>query len=90
MHITFERGVGNSRPARDRRFYSAKNPDFYQISKERQVLDILRNVTTMPPNRVRGVSFTAGGDSYAGLFDGTERVLSWDNIVWTNREVLLP
>ena len=44
----------------------------------------------MPPNRVRGVSFTAGGDSYAGLFDGTERVLSWDNIVWTNREVLLP
>ena len=90
MHITFERGVGNSRPARETRFYSAKNPDFYQISRQRQVLDILRNVTTSPPDRVRDFSFTAGGGSYAGLFDGTERALSWDNIVWLNREVLLP
>ena len=90
MHITFERGVGNSRPARDVRFYSAKNPDFYQISRQRQVLDILRNVTMNPPDRVRAFSFTAGGGSYAGLFDGTERALSWDNIVWLNREVLLP
>ena len=90
MHITFERGVGNSRPARDRLFYSAKNPDFYQISRSRQVLDILRNVTTTPRDRVREFSFTAGGGSYAGLFDGTERLLSWDNIVWLNQEVLLP
>ena len=90
MHITFERGVANSRPARDRRFYSAKNPDFYQISRERQVLDVMRNVTTNPTDRVREFSFTAGGGSYAGLFDGTERALSWDNIVWLNREVLLP
>jgi hypothetical protein len=90
MHITFERGVGNRRAARDTRFYSAKNPDFYQISRQQQVLDILRNVTTTPPDRVRNFSFTAGGGSYAGLFDGTERVLSWDNIVWLNREVLLP
>jgi hypothetical protein len=90
MHITFERGVGNSRPARDRRFYSAKNPDFYRISRDRQVLDVMRNVTTNPPDRVREFSFTAGGGGYAGLFDGTERALSWDNIVWLNREVFLP
>ena len=89
MHITFERGVGRRRPARDTRFYSAKDPDFFQISRQQQVLDILRNVTTTPPDRVRDFSFTAGGGSYAGLFDGSERVLSWDNIVWLNREVLI-
>ena len=89
MHITFERGVGRRRPARDTRFYSAKDPDFFQISRQQQVLDILRNVTTIPPDRVRNFSFTAGGSSYAGLFDGSERVLSWDNIVWLNREVLI-
>ena len=90
MNITFERGLRNSRPASDTRFHSAKNPDFYQISRAQQVLDILRNVTTTPPDRVREFSFTAGGGSYSGLFDGTERTLSWDNIVWLNQEVLLP
>lgn len=90
MHITFERGVGNRRPARDTRFYSAENPDFFQISRQQQVLDILKNVTTTPTDRVRSFSVTFGGGSYAGLFDGTERVLSWDNIVWLNREVLRP
>jgi hypothetical protein len=24
------------------------------------------------------------------LFDGTQKVLSWDNILWINRSVLLP
>ena len=90
MHITFERGVGSRGPARDTRFYSAKDPTYFQVSRQQQVLDILRNVTTTPPDRVRDFSFTAGGGSYAGLFDGTETVLSWDNIVWLNRDVILP
>jgi hypothetical protein len=54
------------------------------------VLDILRNVTTTPPDRVKEFSFKAGGGSYAKLFDGTERLLSWDNILWINRLVQLP
>lgn len=90
MHITFERGVANRGQAREVRFYSAKSPGTYEISRQRQVLDILRNVTTDPPDRVRSFSFTSGGGSYAALFDGTERVLSWDNIVWLDREVLRP
>lgn len=90
MHITFERGVGNRRPPRDTRFYSAENPDFFQISRQQQVLDILKNETTNPRDRVRSFSITLGGGRYAQLFDGTERVLSWDNIVWLNREVFLP
>ena len=90
MHITFERGVANRGAVRDTRFHSAKDPNKYEISRQQQVLDILRNVTTNPPDRVRSFSFTGGGGSYAALFDGTERVLSWDNILWLDREVLRP
>jgi hypothetical protein len=90
MHIKFERGVGNKTNPADTRFYSAKNPNVYQISRQEQVLDILRNVTTTPPDRVKEFSFKAGGGSYAKLFDGTEKLLSWDNILWINRLVQLP
>lgn len=90
MRIKFERGVGNKGNAADAKFYSAKNPAFYQISHQEQVLDILRNVTTNPPDRVKEFSFKAGGGSYSELFDGSEKMLSWDNIVWLNRSVLVP
>jgi hypothetical protein len=90
MHIKYERGLGNKANPADTKFYSAQNPSFYQISRQEQVLDILRNVTTTPPDRVREFSFKASGGSYAKLFDGSERLLSWDNILWINRSVLLP
>ncbi len=90
MHIKYERGLGNKGNLADTKFYSAQNPSFYQISRQEQVLDILRNVTTTPPDRVREFSFKASGGSYAKLFDGSERLLSWDNILWINRSVLLP
>jgi len=90
MHIKYERGVANKGNPAEVKFYSAKNPSFYQISRQEQVLDILRNVTTTPPDRVKEFSFKASGGSYAKLFDGTEKVLSWDNILWINRSVLLP
>jgi hypothetical protein len=90
MHVTYERGSGNRGKAADTRFYSAKNPAFYQISRQEQVLDILRNGTTNPPDRVKSYSLTLSGGSYAKLFDGTQKVLSWDNILWINRTVLVP
>jgi hypothetical protein len=90
LHIKYERGMGNKGNPSDTKFYSAKNPSFYQISKQEQVLDILRNVTTTPPDRVKEFSFKASGGSYAKLFDGTEKPLSWDNILWLNRSVSLP
>ena len=90
LHIKYERGVGNRAAPAEVKFYSAKNPSFYQISRQEQVLDILRNATTNPPDRVTDFSFKASGGSYTKLFDGTEKVLSWDNIVWINRSVLLP
>ena len=90
LHIKYERGAGNKGNPTDTKFYSAKNPSFYQISRQEQVLDIVRNATTAPPDRVKEFSFKASGGSYAKLFDGTEKVLSWDNILWNNRSVLLP
>jgi hypothetical protein len=90
MHITFEKGVGNKGNPNETRFYSAKNPSVFQISRQEQVLDILRNVTTTPRDRVKEFSFKASGGSYARLFDGTEKVVSWDNILWINRTVLVP
>ncbi len=90
MRIRFERRAANKGNPSDIKFYSAKTPSFYQISHQEQVLDILRNATTNPPDRVKEFSFKAGGGSYAKLFDGTEKLLSWDNIVWLNRSVLLP
>jgi len=90
MHIKYERGVANKGNANDTKFYSAKTPSFFQISHQEQVLDILRNTTTNPPDRVKEFSFKGSGGSYAKLFDGTEKVLSWDNILWINRTVSVP
>ena len=90
MRITYERGAGNRGNPGEVRFYSAKNPAFYQISRQEQALDILRNATTNPPDRVKEFSFKGSGGSYATLFDGSERLLSWDNIIWINRSVLVP
>ena len=90
MHISYQRGTAAKRNTADTKFYSAKNPAFYQISRQEQVLDIMRNVTTTPPDHVKSFSFKGGGGSYAKLFDGTEKVLSWDNVLWLNRTVLLP
>jgi hypothetical protein len=63
--IKYERGAANKGNPSDTKFYSAKSPSFYQISRQEQVLDILRNVTTTPPDRVREFSFKALGGSYA-------------------------
>ena len=49
LHITYQRGVANKRNMADTKYYSAKMPTFYQISRQEQVLDILRNVTTRSP-----------------------------------------
>lgn len=90
LHVKFERGSGNRGNPSDTKFYSAKTPSFFQISHQEQVLDILRNVTTTPADRVKEFSFKASGGGYAKLFDGTEKVLSWDNIMWILRSVSVP
>jgi hypothetical protein len=90
LHITYERGVANKRNMADTKYYSAKTPAFYQISRQEQVLDIMRNVTTKPEDHVGKFSFKATGGSYAKLFEGNVTVLSWDNVLWLNRSILAP
>ncbi len=90
MHIKYERGVGNKGNPAEVRYYSTKDPSFYQIARQEQVLDILRNVTTTPPDRVKAFSFKARGGSYAKLFDGSEKLLSWDKILWINSTISQP
>ena len=90
MSIKYERGAAARRPASDTKYYSSKTPTFFQISRQEQELDIVRNATTNPPDRVKEFALDAGGGSYAKLFDGTQKVLSWDNIIWINRAILLP
>jgi len=90
MHIKYERGTGARAQPADVRFYSAVNPTNYQISHQEQVLDILRNTTTTPPDRVKEFTLKISGGSYDKLFDKTVKVLSWDNILWISRSVSNP
>jgi hypothetical protein len=90
MHIQYERGVGFMTKPSEVKYCSAKNPTTCEISRQEMVLKILRNMTTNPPDQVKSFSFKASGGAYGKLFDGTQRVLSWDNIVWINRSIAEP
>ncbi len=70
----------------DTRFFSARNPGFYQIFRINQGLDIAWNVTT-GADRGREYEWSMGGGAYAELFDGTEELLSIDVVSWYEREV---
>jgi hypothetical protein len=82
--------VANKGNPNETRVYSARTPTYFQIWRQEQVLDILRNTTTNPPDRVKEFSFKGSGGSYSKLFDGTEKTLSWDNILWVNRTISIP
>ena len=88
LHIKYDHGIANKGNPSEGKFYSAKNPGTVQIWRQEQVLDILRNATTNPPDRVREFSFRGAGGSFAKLFDGTEKLVSWDNVIWLNRQIL--
>ena len=89
LHIKYERGpVTHSLP--ETRYYSAKNPDYYQIVRGDQALDIMKNTTTNPPDHVMEFSFKASGPTYAALFPANVGILSWDLLPWTNKTAFLP
>jgi len=89
VHVKYERAAA-TKGGGDVKFYDAANPAKYQIFRTEQGIDITRNATTNPPDRVKEFSYTAGGGRIAALFDGSERVLSWDSFPWYNRTVLAP
>ena len=89
VHLNYERGVARKAGA-PTKFFSSINPDFYQIFKIEQGLDIMRNATINVRDRVKDFQVKAGGGKIAKLFDGTERVVSIDALHWYNRGVYLP
>jgi hypothetical protein len=89
MSLKYERGTAR-KSGQDTKFFSSVKPDFYQIFKIEQGLDIMRNATIQVRDRVSEFSVKAGGGKIAPLFDGTERVVSIDALHWYNRGVYLP
>ena len=89
VHLKYERG-SPAKGGGEVRFYDPSDPSKYQIFRTEQGLDILRNTTTNPADRVKEFSYTAGGGRFAPLFDGKEKVLSWDSFPWYTRTILTP
>ena len=89
LHLTYERGVARKLAA-ESKFFSAADPNSYQIWKVDQGLDIMRNATVPVKDRVKTFEFKASGGRVAKLFDGSERVVSVDALHWYNRAVSSP
>lgn len=95
MHVKYERGVAAKSPApgamfNDTRYWSGKNPTYLQLHRNDQGLDIMKNVTTTPPDRVKEWDIKISGGMWGEMFPATAPVLSWDGIQWSNRTVFLP
>ena len=89
VHVKYERAAA-AKGGGEVKFFNPSDPSKYQIFKTEQGTDITRNVTTNPPDRVKEFSYRASGGRIAALFDGTEKVLSWDSQPWYNRSVIAP
>ena len=89
VHVKYERAPA-PKGGGDVKFFNPADPSKYQIFRTEQATDITRNATTNPPDRVKEFSYKAGGGRIGALFDGTEKVLSWDSQPWYNRTVLAP
>jgi hypothetical protein len=89
VHVTYERGTP-VRLGSETKFFSGTDPNVYQVVRIDQGLDIMRNATINVGDRVREFQYTVSGGKFAALFDGTERVLSWDSIAWHNRSIYRP
>ena len=89
VHVKFEPAFA-AKGGGEVKFFNPSDPSKYQIFKTEQATDITRNATTNPPDRVKEFTYRAGGGRIAALFDGKERVLSWDSQPWYNRSVIAP
>ena len=89
LHVEYERGPANKGGV-EVKFFNPNDPAKYQIFKTDQAIDIMRNPTTTPPDHIKKFSYQAGGGKIAALFDGTEKVVSWDSFPWYIRTVSAP
>jgi hypothetical protein len=89
LQVEYVRGPAR-KGANDVKFFHPNDPSKFQIFKTDQAIDIMRNPTTNPPDTIKKFSYKAGGGKIAALFDGTEKVVSWDSFPWYIRTVSAP
>ena len=89
LQVEYVRGPAR-KGAADVKFYYPNDPSKYLTFKTDQAIDIMRNPTTNPPDNIKKFSYKAGGGRIAALFDGTEKVVSWDSFPWYIRTVSAP
>ncbi|MEQ1772980.1 MAG: hypothetical protein ABL891_04270 [Burkholderiales bacterium] len=89
LQVEYVRGPAR-KGANDVKFFYPNDPSKYQTFKTDQAIDIMRNPTTNPPDTIKKFSYKAGGGKIAALFDGTEKVVSWDSFPWYIRTVSAP
>lgn len=90
-HVKYERGPGRHNPPADTKFFNPARPDSYQVYKTDSGLDIMKNTSvTVKDHNVKEFSYKVSGGPVGALFDGTEKVLSWDSFHWFNRGVYTP
>lgn len=89
VHVKYQRG-NPAKGGGDVRFFDPADPRKFQIFRTEQGLDITRNATTHPPDHVMEFSYSVGGGKLSSLFDGSEKVLSWDSFPWYDRSVINP
>ena len=87
--IDYERGpLAKGNP--EVKFFFPNDPSKYLTFKVDQAIDVMRNATTNPPDHVKKFSYKAGGGKIAALFDGSEKIVSWDSFPWYVRTVIAP
>jgi hypothetical protein len=89
LDVEYVRGPAR-KGAAEVKFFNPADPSKFQVFKTDQAIDIMRNPTTNPPDNVKKFVYKAGGGKIAALFDGSERVVSWDVFPWYIRTVSQP
>jgi hypothetical protein len=89
-HVKYERGPGRRNPSQEVKFFTPGNPTSYQLMKIDSGLDIMKNASVPVKDKVKEFSYKATGGNLGALFDGTEKVLSWDSFHWYNRGIYTP
>jgi hypothetical protein len=90
VHLKYERGAARKNPTAEVKFFNPSNPSSYQIFKVDSGLDIMKNASVPVKDRVKEFSYKVTGGPVGALFDGTEKVLSWDSFHWYNRGIYNP
>ncbi len=87
LQITYRRAAAVKGRAQTR-VRSARHPELTRSYRIEQASDVLRSATS--PDRIESLTFRVSGPAFAGIFDGTEQLLSVTSYPWYVREISVP